>query len=475
MTKPLLAVVIGDPSGVGPEVCVRALATGRPTELAHVVLVGSRTTIDEAARISGVELPLRNVTSFADARAGDDVAVLDDGALRRDAYVIGKASAAGGAATYAWIQRTIAAAEAGDVDAIVVAPIDRSSWKLAGITGVTDEMHPPGTYLLRTTGNLRTIPIGEHVPFREIPAMVTEANVLHVIELIGEQMRRWGFASPRIAVAGLNPHASGPEDAEQIAPAVAAARARFRRDGPAFTRYRFPRGRPRALRRHRYDVSRSGTDRGEDVRTGRCVNRLRRLTVRARRHSARLRVRRRRYGPRPAWNGARRHVDCGATRGRYIARDRLNGHFVARTYIEVLFYEADAAEHAKRSLSGTSGVTVERAFVIRRDEQGYHVDGRFAGEPPGDWLAILRASVARLLTGTSREEDSLATSDAEAELGVGQSALVALIDEGDGRATDDVMHAAGGTMIRVAPATLDAEDRERFLNATALMGDDRRS
>jgi 4-hydroxythreonine-4-phosphate dehydrogenase len=56
--------------------------------------------------------------------------------------------------------------------------------------------------------------------------MVTEANVLHVIALIGDQMRRWGFASPRIAVAGLNPHANGSEDAEQIAPAVVAARAR---------------------------------------------------------------------------------------------------------------------------------------------------------------------------------------------------------------------------------------------------------
>jgi 4-hydroxythreonine-4-phosphate dehydrogenase len=226
LSKPLLAVVIGDPAGVGPEVCVKALATGEPQAHARVVLVGSRATIDAAARVGGVTLPLRNVASFAAARESEDVAVLDDGGLASGSYTVGKASAAGGAASYAWIQRTIAAAEAGEVEAMIVAPIDRSSWKLAGITGTTDEMHPPGTYLLRMTGNLRTIPIGEHVPFREIAPMVTEANVLHVIELIGEQLRRWGFAVPRIAVAGLNPHANGPEDAEQIAPAVAAARAR---------------------------------------------------------------------------------------------------------------------------------------------------------------------------------------------------------------------------------------------------------
>ena len=202
-------------------------------QLAHVVLVGSRTTIDKAARIGGVALELRDVASFGAARESDEIAVLDAGDLARDGYVIGAPSAAGGRATYGWIQRTIAAAEAGEVDGLIVAPIDRGSWRLAGITGVTDEMHPPGTYLLRMTGNLRTIPIGEHVAMRDVPAMVTEANVAHVIALIGEQMRRWGFARPRIAVAGLNPHAAGPEDAEQIAPAVAAARARgFDVSGP---------------------------------------------------------------------------------------------------------------------------------------------------------------------------------------------------------------------------------------------------
>ncbi len=223
--KPLLAVVIGDPSGVGPDVCVKALATGEPQALADVVLVGSRATVDEAAKTCGVALALRDVAAFGDARSNDAVAVLDDGSLDRSEYVVGRPSAGGGRATYAWIQQTIAAAEAREIDAMIVAPIDRGSFRLAGITGVTEEMHPPATFLLRMTDALRTIPIGEHVAMRDVPAMVTQENVLHVITLIGEYMRRWGWANPRIAVAGLNPHASGPEDAEEIAPAVAAARA----------------------------------------------------------------------------------------------------------------------------------------------------------------------------------------------------------------------------------------------------------
>jgi hypothetical protein len=143
---------------------------------------------------------------------------------------------------------------------------------------------------------------------------------------------------------------------------------------------------------------------------------------------------------------------------------------MAHTYITALFDFSDSAEAAKEALARTAEITVHRAFVIHRDERGYHVDGRFAGEPPTDWLSQLSTAVARLILGTSREEDSLAIADAEAELSAGQSALVALIDERDSTVTDRVIHAAGGTMIRVAPQTLDAEDRERFFEASSVIG-----
>ena len=224
--KPLIALVIGDPSGVGPEVCVKALATGEPQQRGRFVFVGSRATLDEASAVTGAGLALQTVGSYAEARTVDGaIPVLDDGAVKRGQYTVGKPSEAGGRATYGWIQQTIAAAERGDVEGLIIAPIDRASFKLAGITGATDEMHPPGTFLLRMTGKLRTMPIGEHVLMRDIPAMVTKAHVLHVIALVGDQMRRWGFASPKIAVAGLNPHCAGPEDAAEIAPAVTEAKA----------------------------------------------------------------------------------------------------------------------------------------------------------------------------------------------------------------------------------------------------------
>jgi hypothetical protein len=145
---------------------------------------------------------------------------------------------------------------------------------------------------------------------------------------------------------------------------------------------------------------------------------------------------------------------------------------MATTYISALFDRSAAAGDAKRLLAEHPEIAVRRAFVVQRDERGFHVDGRFAGEPPAGWLALLTASLARLALGTSRKEDSIAIADAEAELGIGQSALVALIDDAAPDVTDRVIHAAGGTMIRVAPQTLDAEDRERFFAASSIIGND---
>lgn len=140
-------------------------------------------------------------------------------------------------------------------------------------------------------------------------------------------------------------------------------------------------------------------------------------------------------------------------------------------YLQALFMTLDAAERAKDRLLDLDSVHVHRAFVIRRDQQGYHVNGRFQGESPHHRVAIFFTAVSRLFHRTSREEDGLAVDDAERELAVGQSALVALIDEPQSlteNETDKAIHAAGGTIIRIAPGTLDAEDHERFFAASSL-------
>jgi len=223
---PLLAVAVGDPSGVGAEITVKALATGEPQRRSRVMLIGNLDGIENAARTAGVNLRFAGVSDTKAARAvnGGTVPVFDDGSVTMRDYTIGKPSAAGGRATAGWIDLSVKWAEAGAIDGFIIAPVDSASFKLAGFTEAPPGMHPENMFLLRMAGKLRMVPIGEHVMMRDIPAMVTQANVLHVIVLIGETLRRWGVAQPRIAVAGLNPHAAGAEDAEEIAPAVAQAR-----------------------------------------------------------------------------------------------------------------------------------------------------------------------------------------------------------------------------------------------------------
>lgn len=145
---------------------------------------------------------------------------------------------------------------------------------------------------------------------------------------------------------------------------------------------------------------------------------------------------------------------------------------MAQTYVTVLFDDVAHARDAKRALETLQGVHVRRAFLVARDERGMHVDGRYHGELPkidiDHPLALLRTMLARLILGSSREEDGIAVEDAEEELAVGQAAVVALVDEHDGTAIDRAMRECGGAVTRSAIGTLDAEDTERFLSATRI-------
>ncbi len=226
--EPLVAVAVGDPSGVGPEIIVKALATGEPQRHGRVMLIGNEDGLVDAARTAGVDLRFRAVADPYEARGvnGGVIPVFDDGCVRMRDYTIGQASAAGGRACAGWIEQAIAWAEAGAAEGVIIAPVDSTSFKLAGFPGSPPAMHPEKTYLMRMAGPLRMVPLGEHVMMRDVPPMVTKDNVYALIVMIAEHLTRWGIAEPRIAVAGLNPHAAGAEDAEEIAPAVAEARLR---------------------------------------------------------------------------------------------------------------------------------------------------------------------------------------------------------------------------------------------------------
>jgi 4-hydroxythreonine-4-phosphate dehydrogenase len=227
---------MGDPAGIGPEIIVKLHQT-QPD--ADIIVFGDPDVLQSAAD-----------------RLGRPVAIIEGrapvpGALvvRRTAPTaipvpIGEVSAAAGAAAHAAIMDAIHAARSGEIRAVVTAPIHKEALKAAGIP------HPGHTEILAdATGTrdfgmmlandvLRVMLVSIHVPLTRAIALVTKESVLRTIRLADRGTRAFGIEKPRIAVAGLNPHAGenglfGREEIDIIAPAVAAARAeRFAVDGP---------------------------------------------------------------------------------------------------------------------------------------------------------------------------------------------------------------------------------------------------
>lgn len=222
---PIVATVIGDPCGVGPEVVLKALATGEPRAVSRPLLIGSLAALEKTRAACGIDIALRAVGTLDEARYAQGVVdVLDQFVLDPAQVEFGHASAACGEAVLYWLESAEQLGRAGAVQATIMAPIDSSALRLTGRLKELDDMQPAGTFLLRVSGALRVVPIAEHVLMRDVPATVTTQRVLDLMRLLNDSLKRFGLPGPRLAVAGLNPHAMGPEDREQIAPAVEQAR-----------------------------------------------------------------------------------------------------------------------------------------------------------------------------------------------------------------------------------------------------------
>lgn len=221
---PIVATVIGDPCGVGPEVVLKALAEAQGQGVGRPLLIGSRAALDKTRAACGIDIALRAVDAAGAARFEPGVIdVLDDFPLDPAEIVFGRASAACGEAVLHWLATAERLGRAGIVKASIMAPIDSTALRMTGELKELDDLQPAGTWLLRVSDGLRVVPIAEHVLMRDVPATVTQAAVLTLLRVLAGTLERYGLARPRIAVAGLNPHAMGPEEREQIAPAIAQA------------------------------------------------------------------------------------------------------------------------------------------------------------------------------------------------------------------------------------------------------------
>ncbi len=221
MTRPL-AISLGDPAGIGPEIVVRALAE-RPD--AGLLVFGDEGVLARAAKLAGVAPPRARV--HAATRLG------------ADEVVPGKPNDVSGRAQLAYLTAAVDAAVAGEVRGLCTAPISkewiaRAGFAFPGHTEYLAARAGVSEFAMMLAGpRLRVTVATTHVPLAEVPRLLTVEGIASTIWLTAEGLgRRFGLAAPRVAVAGLNPHAGeagrfGDEESRLVGPAIEKARARI--------------------------------------------------------------------------------------------------------------------------------------------------------------------------------------------------------------------------------------------------------
>jgi len=235
--KPLLGVTMGDPTGAGPEITVKALSSDEIRELCRAVVIGDAAVMRAAVEIVKIPTEVRTIKNVSEARfAEGSIEVIDLGNVNIEELIRGKVAAMGGAAAYAYVETATKLALAREIDAVVTAPLNKAALNMAGYaySGHTEILaHLCGVkdvVMMLAAGNLRITHVTTHVSLRQACDLVTKDRILRVLKLSNDTVRRMGVAEPRLAVSGLNPHASenglfGNEEQEQIIPAIASARA----------------------------------------------------------------------------------------------------------------------------------------------------------------------------------------------------------------------------------------------------------
>lgn len=237
--KPRIAVTMGDPAGVGPEVCLHLLANTEVAQSCTPVIFGDAVVLRACAEATGLPLnaPVISGEAWADT-APNEPCVLDLGIIGLDAFRPGTISGATGHAGYTYVNRAIDAALAGQVAAVTTAPLNKEAMSRAGIKfpGHTEifasRTNAARSCMMQYSEEITCTFVTVHVGYAEVPALLTQERILDVIELTAAGLERIRRRKPKLVVCGLNPHAGehglfGDREEERIIiPAIETARAR---------------------------------------------------------------------------------------------------------------------------------------------------------------------------------------------------------------------------------------------------------
>jgi 4-hydroxythreonine-4-phosphate dehydrogenase len=230
--KPAIAITMGDPCGIGPEVVVKALADPWVYDSCRPLVIGSTYAIEQGLKVAGLHLRVSRIDDPAGAgRDPTSVDVLDPGNLNPEDITVGKISPQCGKAAMEWVTKAGELAMQGAVAGLATAPLNKEAASLAGYESIghmelLQELSGAKTVAtMLMAKNLRVVHLTTHRSLRLACDYVKKERILDFLQLTHESFVKWGTAEPRIGVAALNPHGSdggllGNEEAEEIAPAV---------------------------------------------------------------------------------------------------------------------------------------------------------------------------------------------------------------------------------------------------------------
>jgi len=230
--RPLIGISAGDPAGIGPEITAKAMSLPEIYELCKPLVVAEAEMLKEAVRFSGLNLKVNVISSPKEGlyQFGMidllDLKNIDGRSIRHKTI-----KAEYGRASFEYVKKVIELAMAKEIDATVTGPISKEAINLAGFhySGHTeiyaDLTHTKDYAMMLLHNQFRVIHVSTHVSLREACDRVTKNRVYRVILLGYDALKRLGIENPRIAVAGLNPHAGesgmfGREEIEEIEPAI---------------------------------------------------------------------------------------------------------------------------------------------------------------------------------------------------------------------------------------------------------------
>jgi 4-hydroxythreonine-4-phosphate dehydrogenase len=234
--KPTLVITLGDPAGIGPEIVAKTLADPETYHICNPVVVGDIHAMQMGIEVAKTDLKIHVIDELNQANYNyGSIDLIDLKNIDPEKIQMGKPAPMTGAASAEYVIKAADLALEGKVDAIVTAPLNKEAMHMGGYnypghTELLAEKSETSDYaMMLATGNLRVVHATTHIPFKEITTHLTEERIYTTIQIAYNACRSLGIESPRIAVAGLNPHSGdggifGDEEIKVITPAIERAR-----------------------------------------------------------------------------------------------------------------------------------------------------------------------------------------------------------------------------------------------------------